>query len=186
MRRSAAAREWRVSNLAPWSWTTHSDGCRGNRQCRHDDGVAVHWVDRDLLPCARDLWYNSGRAWTETWTLPERTGQRRSEIIFEVTEDEVDRGCSAGAIGYGVHTQGASTEQIRRNAREAVDCYFDEPMERSGIIRLILCAMKSLPREVARNVSGRRLAAALGRLGYVDRHVASELHLTAAARSPGI
>ncbi len=29
-----------------------------------------------------------------------------SEIIFEVTEDEVDGGYSASAVGYGIHTQG--------------------------------------------------------------------------------
>ena len=28
-----------------------------------------------------------------------------SEIIFEVTEDEVDGGFSASALGYGIHTQ---------------------------------------------------------------------------------
>ena len=58
-----------------------------------------------------------------------------TEIIFEVTEDEVDGGYSASAIGYGIHTQGDSMEEIRRNVREAVDCYFDETMERPGIIR---------------------------------------------------
>ena len=60
-----------------------------------------------------------------------------SEIIFEVTEDEVDGGYSASAIGYGIHTQGDSMEEIRRNVREAIDCYFDETMERPGIIRLL-------------------------------------------------
>ena len=59
-----------------------------------------------------------------------------SEIIFEATEDEVDGGYSASAIGYGIHTQGNSMEEIRRNVREAIDCYFDETMERPGIIRL--------------------------------------------------
>ena len=59
-----------------------------------------------------------------------------SEIIFEVTEDEVDGGYSASAIGYGIHTQGDSMEEIRRNVREAIDCYFDETMARPGIIRL--------------------------------------------------
>ena len=38
-----------------------------------------------------------------------------SEIIFEVTEDEVDGGYSASAIGYGIHTQGDSVEEIRRS-----------------------------------------------------------------------
>ena len=55
------------------------------------------------------------------------------EIIFEVTNDEVDGGYSASAIGYGIHTQGDSMEEIRRNVREAVDCYFDEGLERSWI-----------------------------------------------------
>ena len=57
-----------------------------------------------------------------------------TEIVFEVTEDEVDGGYSASAIGYGIHTQGDSTEEVRRNVREAVECYFDEGMERPGII----------------------------------------------------
>ena len=59
-----------------------------------------------------------------------------TEIIFEVTEDEVDGGYSASALGYGIHTQGDSIEDIRRNVREAVDCYFDETMERPSVIRL--------------------------------------------------
>ena len=59
-----------------------------------------------------------------------------TEIIFEVTEDEVDGGYSASALGYGIHTQGYSVEDIRRNVREAVDCHFDETMERPSVIRL--------------------------------------------------
>ena len=60
----------------------------------------------------------------------------KTEIIFEVTEDEVDGGYSASAVGYGIHTQADSVEDVRRNVREAVDCYFDETMERPGLIRL--------------------------------------------------
>ena len=59
-----------------------------------------------------------------------------TEIIFEVTEDEVDGGYSASALGYGIHTQADSLEEIRRNVREAVDCYFDETMEQPSMIRL--------------------------------------------------
>lgn len=59
-----------------------------------------------------------------------------SEIIFEVTEDEADGGYTASALGYGIHTQGDSLEDIRRNVREAVDCYFDDSMPRPEIIRL--------------------------------------------------
>ena len=59
-----------------------------------------------------------------------------SEIIFEVNEDEVDGGYSASALGYGIHTEGETIEELRRNVREAVECYFDETMKRPGIIRL--------------------------------------------------
>ena len=60
----------------------------------------------------------------------------KTEIIFEVTEDEVDGGYSASALGYGIHTLGDCVEEVRRNALEAVDCYFDETMNRPGLIRL--------------------------------------------------
>lgn len=60
----------------------------------------------------------------------------KAEITFEITEDEVDGGYSASALGYGIYTQGDSLEEIRRNVREAFDCYFDETMERPHIIRL--------------------------------------------------
>ena len=59
-----------------------------------------------------------------------------TEIIFEVTEDKVDGGYSATALGYGIHTQGDSVDEIRRNVREAVDCYFDEGVPRPTLIRL--------------------------------------------------
>jgi predicted RNase H-like HicB family nuclease len=59
-----------------------------------------------------------------------------TEIIFEVTEDEVDGGYSASALGFGIHTQGESLEEIRHNVKEAVDCYFDETAGRPRLIRL--------------------------------------------------
>ena len=59
-----------------------------------------------------------------------------SEIIFEVSEDEIEGGYSASALGYGIHTEGETLEELRRNVREAVDCYFDPAMERPRIIRL--------------------------------------------------
>ena len=59
-----------------------------------------------------------------------------SQIIFEVTEDEADGGYTASGVGYGINTQGDSVEEIRRNVREAVDCYFGETVERPGVIRL--------------------------------------------------
>ncbi|MDE0096135.1 MAG: type II toxin-antitoxin system HicB family antitoxin [Gammaproteobacteria bacterium] len=59
-----------------------------------------------------------------------------SEIIFEVVEDELDGGYSATALGFGIHTQGESIEELRQNVREAMECYFDETMDRPNLIRL--------------------------------------------------
>ena len=60
----------------------------------------------------------------------------KTEIIFEVREDDVDGGFSASALGYAIHTEGDSVEELRRNVREAVDCYFDATMSRPKFIRL--------------------------------------------------
>ncbi len=57
-----------------------------------------------------------------------------TKIIFEVSEDELDCSCSASALGFGIHTQSDSMDDIRRNVREAVDCYFDD--DRPRVIRL--------------------------------------------------
>ena len=59
-----------------------------------------------------------------------------SEIIFEVSEDELDGGWSASALGFGIHTEGETLDELRRNVREAVDCYFNESMDRPRMIRL--------------------------------------------------
>lgn len=60
-----------------------------------------------------------------------------AEIIFQVSEDEVDGGYTASALGYGIHTEGDSLEEIRRNVKEAVECYFDDTMRRPRLIRLL-------------------------------------------------
>jgi predicted RNase H-like HicB family nuclease len=59
-----------------------------------------------------------------------------SEIIFEVREDEADGGYTAVALGYGIHTQGDTLEELRAKVKEAVSCYFDETMPAPKIIRL--------------------------------------------------
>ena len=59
-----------------------------------------------------------------------------TEIIFEVREDETSGGFTASALGFGIHTEGDTLEELRSNVREAVDCYFDETMEAPRIIRL--------------------------------------------------
>jgi predicted RNase H-like HicB family nuclease len=59
-----------------------------------------------------------------------------SEITFDVREDEADGGYTASAIGYGIHTQGETLDELRAMVKDAVKCYFDESMESPKIIRL--------------------------------------------------
>jgi predicted RNase H-like HicB family nuclease len=59
-----------------------------------------------------------------------------SEIIFEVREDEVDGGYTASALGYGIHTQGDSLDDLRSMVKDAVDCYFDDELQAPKVIRL--------------------------------------------------
>jgi predicted RNase H-like HicB family nuclease len=59
-----------------------------------------------------------------------------TEIIFDVREDEVDGGYTAHALGYGIHTQGETLEELRTMVKDAVDCYFDETMVAPKVIRL--------------------------------------------------
>jgi predicted RNase H-like HicB family nuclease len=59
-----------------------------------------------------------------------------SEIIFEVKEDEADGGFTASALGFGIHTQAETLDELRRMVREAVECYFDEASEAPNLIRL--------------------------------------------------
>ncbi len=58
-----------------------------------------------------------------------------SEIIFEVREDEADRGYTANALGYGIHAQGETLEELRAMVKDAVNRYFDETMQAPKIIR---------------------------------------------------
>lgn len=69
---------------------------------------------------------------------PDRAAQAMSgtEIIFEISEDELDGGYSASALGFGIHTEGETLDELRHNIKEAVDCYFDDSMERPRLIRL--------------------------------------------------
>jgi predicted RNase H-like HicB family nuclease len=72
-----------------------------------------------------------------------------SEIIFEVREDEVDGGFTASALGYGIHTQGETLEELRSMVRDAVHCYFDESMSTPKLIRLHFVREEVLSSEAA-------------------------------------
>ena len=59
-----------------------------------------------------------------------------SEVIFEVREDEADGGYTARALGHSIFTEADSLEELRRNVREAADCYFEDEASASTVIRL--------------------------------------------------
>jgi predicted RNase H-like HicB family nuclease len=63
-------------------------------------------------------------------------GSTMKEIIFEVREDEADGGYTASALGYGIHTEGETIEELRRNVKEATECFFDRTEGIPAIIRL--------------------------------------------------
>ena len=60
----------------------------------------------------------------------------KTEVIFEVSEDEVYGGYSASALGFDIHTQAGSVEKLRNNVMEGVKCYFDETIPRPKLFRL--------------------------------------------------
>ncbi|MBS1903972.1 MAG: 2-oxoisovalerate dehydrogenase [Bacteroidetes bacterium] len=48
-----------------------------------------------------------------------------NEIIFLV-EDAVEGGYNARALGESIFTQADSLEELRRNVREAVECFYGD------------------------------------------------------------
>lgn len=75
-------------------------------------------------------------------TLADNAGERQcvgmSEIIFEVSEDEMDGGYTASALGHGIATQGDTIDELREMVRAAVQCHFGDgvPGEMPKVIRL--------------------------------------------------
>jgi hypothetical protein len=57
------------------------------------------------------------------------------QIVFEVSES-VDGGFEASALGYRIHTQGDSWDDLKLMVQDAVRCHFDEG-ERPTVIRLL-------------------------------------------------
>lgn len=70
-----------------------------------------------------------------------------NEIIFQVTEDEIEGGFIATALGHAIATQGETVEELREMVRDAVNCHFGDgaasPMPE--IIRLHFVRDEALP-----------------------------------------
>jgi predicted RNase H-like HicB family nuclease len=58
------------------------------------------------------------------------------EIIFQVSEDPVDGGYVAAAIGHGITTEADTIDDLRTMVKEAVQCHFHDSTEKPKIIRL--------------------------------------------------
>ena len=103
---------------------------------------------------------------------------RPSEIIFAV-EEAPEGGFVARALGHSVFTEADDLEALRAAVRDAVRCHFDDAERPKGDPTApraggSLCGMR-LPRDV----SGRDLAKALGKLGYkTTRQTGSHIRLT--------
>jgi hypothetical protein len=57
-----------------------------------------------------------------------------TELVFMVEED-IEGGYTAQAVGASLFTEPDTLEELRRNAREAVECHFDDRAER--VIRMM-------------------------------------------------
>ena len=60
----------------------------------------------------------------------------KTEIIIEVSDDELDGAYSASALRFGIHTEGGGLDDLRSNVRQAADCSFDDGMGHPHLIRL--------------------------------------------------
>ena len=76
--------------------------------------------------------FNDLQKWCKVYAKP-----MTSEIIFGVKEDEGEGGSYRAAHWGTASTLWAETsEELRENVREAVDCHFDETMDAPKVIRL--------------------------------------------------
>lgn len=66
-----------------------------------------------------------------------------SEIIF-VIEDSDEGGYTAKALGYSIHTEGETLDELKANIKDAVKCHFDEK-DRPRIVRLHMVKDELMP-----------------------------------------
>ncbi len=57
-----------------------------------------------------------------------------SEIIF-VVEDSDEGGYTAKALGFSIHTEGETLDELKENIKDAIKCHFDVK-EAPHIVRL--------------------------------------------------
>ena len=58
------------------------------------------------------------------------------DLYFEAQEDTADGGYTASAVGYGIHTQAETLEELRKQILDAVSCYFGDTEEMPTLVHL--------------------------------------------------
>ena len=74
------------------------------------------------------------RVWLGCWICLGYSMYSMNEIVFKVEEDEVDGGYTASALGYGIHTQASTVDELKQMVREAVECFFDSEEDCPSLI----------------------------------------------------
>ena len=59
-----------------------------------------------------------------------------TEVIFEVREDETEAGFIASSLGFGIHIQAETIDELHSCGSEAVECYFDDALDAPKLVRL--------------------------------------------------
>ncbi|HLL90993.1 MAG TPA: hypothetical protein VK324_16960 [Tepidisphaeraceae bacterium] len=58
------------------------------------------------------------------------------ELTFIITEDDVDGGFTARAVGQSIFTEGETRDELVANIRDAVRCHFDRPEDVPTVLHL--------------------------------------------------
>ncbi len=97
----------------------------------------------------------------------------------------MDGGYPASALRHGIHNEGDSVEDLRRNVKEAVDCSFDDIMPQPKLIRLhSVWAEVLMARKLPRAFGGAALQAAFRRLDCAFAVAGTTLPTGTKAHSP--
>jgi predicted RNase H-like HicB family nuclease len=58
-----------------------------------------------------------------------------NEIIFMVEED-IESGYTAKALGYSIFIQGETTQELKENIKDALECHFENKSDIPQVVRI--------------------------------------------------
>lgn len=59
----------------------------------------------------------------------------KNEIIF-IVESDLEGGYFAKSLEYSIHTQAETIDELKSMIKDALDCHFDDSIEKPSIVRL--------------------------------------------------